>query len=197
MFTSKLPLNIFFGPFSRKRKTILFKCVYLIQVYFVNFCSSTLAYRHLRVNRHGLKRFHEVSLTRHHVVITVSCSFLAVWTDWINTFSKHYVLGHCSWSNHSRCKIPILDISEVMVFTPQIWGGTQLTAVWPDQQLKRLTEQEELEPWQLWIHVLLAWPSPQRTLARIQVLSQTQVVADEHTETAPCISFTSERRNPT
>lgn len=66
----------------------------------------------------------------------------------------------------------------------------QLTDVWLDQQLKR----EELEARQLWIHASLAWPSPQRTLARLQVLSQTQVVAYERTETAPCLSLM--QRNP-
>lgn len=64
-------------------------------------------------------------------------------------------------------------------------AGMQLAAVWLDQQFERLTEQEELEALQLWIHASLAWPSSQWTLAQVQVLSQIQVAAYVCTETRP------------
>lgn len=70
-----------------------------------------------------------------------------------------------------------------MVFTPEIRSGMLLAAVGLDQQLRSLMELEELAAvptgaWRLWnrsARAHHAWTPPWRTLAWLQVLSQTQV----------------------
>jgi len=87
-----------------------------------------------------------------------------------------------SWSNHSPVQDTQLGYQWSNVFSPpkSVKECSSQLSGWISSWSGR-----SWTPDKLWIHASLAWPSPQRTLAWLQVLSQTQVVAYECTETAP------------